>query len=274
MELSQQQLNFFHTFGYLLIRQVFSGSETSKIIDAFEWSIQNCVDGPEHDGSSLTMFPGPIEHHEDLCALMDHPVVLGLIGGVTGEDFYYAGGDGNYYTGDTHWHPDGRWGKLLATKTAFYLDPLTADSGALRVIPGSHRPDHFICREKININDSMNLFGIPPTEFPSSIVITTDPGDVVIFNHDLYHASFGGGQRRRMFTMNCTIKPKTAEEEELVARYFRAHTPGSNNYVTGAGMYYPRLIETADENRMVHMERPMEIHDQLFPHLAREVVSL
>ena len=98
MELSQQQLNFFHTFGYLLIRQVFPGSETSKIIDAFEWSIQNCVDGLEHDGSNRTMFPGPIEHHEDLCALMDHPVILGLIGGVTGEDFYYAGGDGNYYT--------------------------------------------------------------------------------------------------------------------------------------------------------------------------------
>ena len=31
-------------------------------------------------------------------------------------------------------------------------------------------------------------------------------------------------------------------------------------------MYYPRLVETANENRMVHMERPMEIHDQLFPH--------
>ena len=68
--------------------------------------------------------------------------------------------------------------------------------------------------------------------------------------------------------MNCTIKPKTSEEEELVSRYFRTHTPGSNNYVTGAGMYYPRLIETANENRMVHMERPMEIHDELFPHLA------
>ena len=36
MELSQQQLNFFHTFGYLLIQQAFSGPETSKIINAFE----------------------------------------------------------------------------------------------------------------------------------------------------------------------------------------------------------------------------------------------
>lgn len=38
-------------------------------------------------------------------------------------------------------------------------------------------------------------------------------------------------------------------------------------------MYYPRLVETANENRMVHMERPMEIHDQLFPHLVKDVVK-
>ena len=68
--------------------------------------------------------------------------------------------------------------------------------------------------------------------------------------------------------MNCTIKPTTVEEE-LVTQYFRDHTLGSNNYVSGSGMYYPRLIETADEQRMLHMQRPSEIHDQLFPHLAR-----
>ena len=137
MKLNQQQINFFHTFGYLIVQRAFSHFETTQIIEAFEWSIQNFGGGMEHDGSRRTMFPGPIEHHENLCALMDHPVILGLIGGVTGEEFYYAGGDGNYYCGDTHWHPDGGWGRLLATKTAFYLDSLTSDSGALRVIPGS-----------------------------------------------------------------------------------------------------------------------------------------
>ena len=115
----------------------------------------------------------------------------------------------------------------------------------------------------------MSLFGVPPENFPGSIVSPTNPSDVVIFNHDLYHASFGGGQRRRMFTMNCTIKPTTVEEEELVTQYFWDHILGSNNYVSGSGMYYPRLIETADEQRMLHMQRPSEIHNQLFSHLAR-----
>lgn len=194
--------------------------------------------------------------------------------GGLGEDFYYCGGDGNYYVGDTGWHSDGWWGHLLAAKIAFYLDPLTRDTGALRCIPGTHRPDHFVRKEKIDVSNSLELFGIPPAEFPGNLALETNPGDVVIFNHNLYHASFGGGDRRRMFTMNCTISPKTSEEQEQVCQYMRVHTLGSNNYVTGAGMYYPPMIDTADESRMIHLRRPIEIHDQLFPHLARDVVSL
>ncbi|SVD85845.1 uncharacterized protein METZ01_LOCUS438699, partial [marine metagenome] len=96
MELSKEQLNFFDTFGYLLIRQLFSPAETEKIIEGFEWSIQNCGGGKNHDGSSRTMFGGPIEHHPEMCAILDHPSILGLIGGVLGEDFNYCSGDGNY----------------------------------------------------------------------------------------------------------------------------------------------------------------------------------
>ena len=155
------------------------------------------------------MFLKPIEHIPEMSTILDHPPILELIGSVLGNDFNYCGGDGNYYTGDTGWHPDGSWGQLFAAKTAFYLDPLTRDTGALRLIPGSHQPDHFVRQEKIDINNSLQLFGVPPTEFPGSIAVETNPGDIVIFNHDLYHASFGGGSRRRMFTMNCTRRAKT-----------------------------------------------------------------
>ncbi|HIA12108.1 MAG TPA: hypothetical protein EYN69_08565 [Flavobacteriales bacterium] len=62
MALTQEQLGFFDAFGYLMIPQLFSSSETDEIIEAFEWTIQNCGGGKDHDGSSRTMFPGPIEH--------------------------------------------------------------------------------------------------------------------------------------------------------------------------------------------------------------------
>ena len=273
MKLTQEQLDFFDTFGYLMIPQLFSQDETDKIIEVFEWSIQNCGGGTNHDGSTRTMFLGPIERHPDMCRLLDHPAILGLIGSVLGDDFNYCSGDGNYYSGDTGWHPDGGWGELFATKTAFYLDPLTRDTGALRFIPGSHRPDHFVRKEKIDVNRSMELFGVPPSEFPGSIAVETNPGDVVIFNHDLYHASFGGGNRRRMFTMNCTRHAKTPEDMKRVHEYVRIHAPGGYKYKTGAGMYHAAMIDTADEKRKAHLYQPIEIHDQIYPELARDVVS-
>ena len=63
MALTQEQLDFFDAYGYLMIPQLFLSSETDEIIEAFEWTIQNCGGGKDHDGSNRTMFPGPIEHH-------------------------------------------------------------------------------------------------------------------------------------------------------------------------------------------------------------------
>ena len=121
--------------------------------------------------------------------------------------------------------PRRKLGQLFAAKVAFYLDPLTRGTGALRFIPGSHKPDHFVRTGKIDVNNSRELFGVPPTEFPGSVAMETNPGDVVIFNHDLYHASFGGGNRRRMFTMNCTRRAKSPEDFDIARCYLGMHSP-------------------------------------------------
>ena len=280
MTLSREQLNFFDTFGYLLIRQLFSPSEMEKIIEGFEWSIQNYGGGKNHDGKNRTTFPGPIEHTPEMRTILDHPSILGLIGGILGEDFNYAGGDGNYYSGNTNWHPDGNWGQLFAAKTAFYLDSLTWDTGAVRLIPGSHRPDHFIRQEQIDVNNSLELFGIPPTEFPGSIAVETDPGDIVIFNHDLYPASFGGDARRRMFTINCTRQAKTPEDLEMVYQHMKGlmnwyneHSAVGFDFSMEPSVFYSTIIETADENRLVHLCQPLEIYGQISSDLVDDIVT-
>jgi hypothetical protein len=270
MKLTEQQIDFFHTFGYLYFPGLFSADEAESIIDEFEYTIQNFGGGKNHDGSKRTMFGGPIEHHPKLCAILDDPRILGVAGGVLGEDFNYAGGDGNYYAGDTGWHPDGSWGQLFSCKIAFYLDPLTRDTGCLRVIPGSQRPEHLVRAEGINPNRAEELFGVQPRDFPGSIAVETNPGDLVIFNHDLYHASFGGGTRRRMFTMNLTRNCKTDVDIATLHKYLSVHSAGGYNIDTGAGMYFPTILETAGENRMIHLRQIADMHDEMFPHLARE----
>ena len=273
MTLTEQQVNFFNTFGYLAFPNLFSSDEVAWIIEEFDFSIQNFGEGKAHDGSKRTMFGGPIEHRPRLCSLLDDPRVLGVAGGVLGEDFNYASGDGNYYAGDTGWHPDGNWGQLFSCKIAFYLDSLTADTGCLRVIPGSQRPEHFVRAEEINPNQSEELFGVPPQEFPGSVALETNPGDLVIFNHDTYHASFGGGRRRRMFTMNLTRHCTTEPDLETLRKYLSIHSPGGYNIDTGASMYYPTILDTANEKRLIHLWQCVKIHDELFPQHAREAYS-
>lgn len=269
MQLSEVQKNFFNMFGYLGIPKLFSAAEIARITDGFEWSIQNRGGGKNHDGSARTMFGGPIEHTPEMCAILDHPAILGLVGDLIGENFNYCSGDGNYYTGSTRWHPDGNWGQLFAVKVAFYLDPLTRDTGCLRVIPGSHRPDHFVRQEKINVNQSQDVFGVDPSEFPANVALETRPGDIVIFNHDLYHAAFGGHERRRMFTLNCTRHAENPEDLVMARKYLSIHSAGASNFDTGAGMFYSTMIDTANQDRMIHLEQPIEIHDELFPQFVR-----
>jgi hypothetical protein len=269
MSLSEQQLRFFHTFGYLGFPQLFTPEEVNWITAGFETSIQNFGGGQQHDGSKRTMFGGPIEHTEKMCSILDHPRVLEVLGGILGEDFNYCGGDGNYYTGDTGWHPDGNWGQLFAVKVAFYLDPVTRDTGCLRVIPGSHDPEHPVRKQKIDPNKSQELYGIAPRDFPGNVALETNPGDLLVFNHDTFHSSWGGGTRRRMFTMNCIRHCHTEEDLAVGRKYLSIHSAGGYNVDTGAGMYFPMMLDTASEQRMIHLAQPAQIHDELFPQFAR-----
>ncbi|MBV7339573.1 hypothetical protein KFU94_67455 [Chloroflexi bacterium TSY] len=130
--------------------------------------------------------------------------------------------------------------------------------------------EHFVRREKIDPNQSQELFGVPPSEFPGSVALEISPGDVVIFQHDLYHAAFGGGERRRMFTMNCTRRAKTADDFAILRQYLSRHSPGTHNIDTGAGMFYPTILDPADDKRMIHLQQSMELHDELLPQFARQ----
>jgi hypothetical protein len=269
--LTDQQIRFFQTFGYLHFPSIFSSQEIDEIMHEFELSIQMVGRGNLHDGTRRTMFGGPIEHRAHLCSLLDDTRITGILGGILGKNFNYASGDGNFYTGDTGWHPDGNWGQLFACKLAFYLDPLTIDTGCLRVVPGSHHPNHWLRSKPINPNDTLPLFSLDPRDLPGQQALETKPGDVVIFNHDLFHAAFGGGQRRRMFTMNCTRPCTTDEDLDTLHRYLSVHSAGGSQTRTGAGMFYPTILDTADEARMIHLAQCAAVHDELFPEYRRAV---
>ena len=142
MELTQQQLQFFATFGYLAFPGLFA-NEVDNITASFEkiWLDNGGGHaGQPHDGQQRSALVQFIDQDEFLSSLIDDPRIDRTCAAILGEDYNYAGSDGNFYVGDTQWHSDGYLkSKYTSFKMAFYLDPVSADTGCLRVIPGSHK---------------------------------------------------------------------------------------------------------------------------------------
>ncbi len=254
MYLSEQQRTFFQTFGFLSFPGLFA-DDIGAITRSFEdiWQVQGGGHaGKAHEGTARSALAQFIDHDERLCALLDDPRIVEIASGLLGDDFNYTGSDGNFYVGDTRWHSDGwRTNGMLYVKMAFYLDPVAADSGCLRVIPGScHTDDRFARALQAEIGKSADLWGIEGRDVPA-IPLETKPGDLILFNHNTKHAAFGGGARRRMFTINFSqrypaeLLPELREGISGKARFWLERVYGET------------MVRTAGPARIRHLEQMM-----------------
>ena len=265
MVLTKKQLTFFETFGFLSFPGLIK-EEIGEIIEAFEqvWSARGGGhNGQPHDGEQRSCIVPFIDQHPRLCALLDDHGIHGILTSLLGNDFNYLGSDGNYYAGDTRWHSDG-WGKdIRFVKIAFYLDRVTRDTGCLRVIPGSHRfVDSYASRLQNEIRESDEHWGVAAAAVPA-LALETEPGDLICFNHNLKHAAFGGGSRRRMFTINsCRRFPE--DRLEMFRNYIAAHAR-----FWADRLYGQTMVDTAGPDRLVHLEQGMA-NDGHLRELCRE----
>jgi hypothetical protein len=251
--LSDQQIGFFDTFGYLSF-PVLMADRVGEIIDEFEavWKSRGGGhQGKSHDGKARSCIVPFIDQSERLCSLLDDPRILGIGASLLGDDFNYMGSDGNYYVGDSGWHSDGWHTEIRHIKLAFYLDSLTQETGCLRVIPGSHLPgDRYADSLQEQARRSHEVWGIAGQAVPA-VALETQPGDVVCFNHNTKHASFGGSSRRRMFTINlCQRYPEDRLEE--LRRYISGH---ARFWIDRN--YGETMMRTAAPERMRHLEQVM-----------------
>ncbi|HZO86970.1 MAG TPA: phytanoyl-CoA dioxygenase family protein [Chthonomonadaceae bacterium] len=263
--LSEQQISFFDTFGYLAFPGLMA-DRIEEIIAEFEgvWAARGGGHyGRPHDGKARSCIVPFIDQSARLCTLLDDPRILGIAYGLLGEDFNYMGSDGNYYVGDTGWHSDGWHTDIRHIKIAFYLDPLTRDTGCLRVIPGSHLPgDRYADWLMQQAGKSQQFWGIPGKDVPA-VALETQPGDLVCFNHNTKHAAFGGGTRRRMFTIN------------LCQRYPEHRLQDLRDYISGHARFWVErnygeiMMSTAGPERMRHLEQVMA-NDYHLAELSRQ----
>ena len=103
---------------------------------------------------------------------------------------------------------------------AAYFDQLTAAGGALRLVPGSHRPEQHTRLAAYQRRQPHVRTGARAAACQASIpgyVATTTPGDMIAFDLHTWHASFGGRDRLAC-TAICQRCPQTAAERDRALR--------------------------------------------------------
>jgi len=105
--------------------------------------------------------------------------------------------EGVLYFAEAGWHNDDGIG-VRGVKFATYFDHLGAANGALRLVPGSHRPERHdllvACRHAQMPMSSDGEAAAYNAGIPGQVAETV-PGDVIAFDLRTWHASTGGLDR-------------------------------------------------------------------------------
>ncbi|MEO7329917.1 MAG: phytanoyl-CoA dioxygenase family protein [Minicystis sp.] len=206
---------YFQTFGFVVLRRAFDPRPLSAEIDRV---IREGLASSTGDLGS-----GEIRFRYVPMMNAETPVSLALLDRFEGVATALLGGPviptrakGVSYRGDTPWHADSV-SPFASLGFAAYLEPLDVATGALRVLPGSHRPE---MAEALRV---LGAAGAPAASLPG-YVVATEPGDVIVFDEHLFHASSGGGLRRQ-WRLDYLRDPVGAEAEEQVMTYFQGIYP-------------------------------------------------
>ncbi len=135
----------------------------------------------------------------------------------------------------TFWHQDGTvWNTDLAYQDdapeilqLHYLEGSDKDYGALRVLPGTHRLRHELhgilaAIPKGDLRSAKDTKTMPFATFPDEITINTKPGDMVLLDARLLHATHANNMdTARMCVTLSYLSTDALANEEVLARYTR-----------------------------------------------------
>ena len=258
--LTSEQLEHFRTFGFMILRQGFSAEETEQFSRMFDEMMAEDRQGEPFVGKERQILFGFIEKRPTLRKLAEDDRIYEAIEQYLGSGFSWIGSAGNLYVDDTGWHPDGSDLNYLRIKVVCYLDPVTKDTGCLRVIPGSHRlPLHEDLRPLADQRADPNLapFSISPRDVPC-FPLESEPGDVVFFDQNLWHASFGGRSGRRMFTLNFGARPTEDEHIAFLQRVYQNNLVFAKDMqATQPSHLYEKSFLYSDRPRIQGMVKPI-----------------
>ncbi|WP_405853942.1 phytanoyl-CoA dioxygenase family protein [Streptomyces sp. NBC_01515] len=214
------EVTHFRTFGFVRLRGAHD-DVAPAVAEAFE-----DVLGRSSPGRQAGAGVSRIAEHSDVLRavlLADHRCPR-LARRLLGTDVVYAGGDGVRHDGAVEWHRDGDHRALRLLKIVQYLDPLHSRTGALRIIPGTHRRGGSWDTFTAELDDPLRRLGMEPIDVPA-FTVESSPGDLVAFDPHSYHASLGDCYGRRQITTTYASVPESDEARRELSDYLLADRP-------------------------------------------------
>ena len=224
---NQTQLHFFKTFGYTVLRKLLTPDELEIIGREHRDGLAAAFPDEPFDGTLGQWTKMMNEETPFYASLTEDLRFLTPAQQICGADVLGNGTDAHFSVGNTDWHSDSGWqpnseNVQLAVKYHFHLDTVTAETGALRFIPGSH-----LLRGTKRKLFQEALDKVPSEDVPCQVV-PTQPGDVIAFDIRTWHASLGGSPGRRVCNAEYFRNPDTTEGIELLREIARLQS-GSRN---------------------------------------------
>ena len=222
--LTPQQLAHFSTFGFLLLPRAFTAEEMTALMRAAEAVWKEDPAPEENAERRLNYF---VERQPLLTRLVADERIYPVIEALMGSEFIWVGSEGNISNrSEVRWHPDRKYYRsgeeqridYPQVKVMIYLEKVGRDTGCLRVIPGSHRMPYHKDLADQEISPDALPFGLAGRDIPCA-ALESEPGDVILFNHCIWHASFGGGRGRRYIALKFAAKPFAADHLISLERY-------------------------------------------------------
>ncbi len=255
LQLTEQQINTFNTFGYMHFPGLLSDvidEYTAVFMDLYERCKDEVIDWVHeaHYNKTRRVLMQIAERDAAFAKIIDDPRVDGIFSSLLGEDYIYRTSEGNIFSSNTYWHTDlynidYRYKHL---KMAMYLDPVDADSGCLRTLPGSHHwDDSFAKMLEKDIYEPEKNYGLKPEEIPGQ-PIPSQPGDVILFDYRIKHATCNSGDYRRMFTVCASERFKDDHLPDLAKLV-------NELYGLSGKIFQEAMVDSAGPERMKHLEQ-------------------
>jgi hypothetical protein len=256
--LTHQQILHFATFGFVVLRGLLGQAETQALASEVAGALDDAFGPVGAEPDDL----GGISGDYLPLAVSRAPVSLALIADdrrtflssaeLLGRPTVPTVGVATRFTGDSSWHTD--QGPAVGGVTFWAdLEPRSAETGALRFIPGSHLPEfeRQLCGYRAA---EPAMSGFEHWDWPH-VVVATEPGDVVAYHDHLMNCAQGGtprlswtidylpwpglGNRARMDTVRDLILDAAEFDHE---EYDRDRWPVWREWTQGAGQVPSRGV--------------------------------